>query len=56
MKRKVEKAGKKTIAEWDEEIQKISEEINHDILRPLVDSMLRLLRMVIEAKGETIKY
>jgi transposase len=56
MKRKIERAGKKTVAEWKEEIQKIWEEINHDILRSLVESMPRRLRMVIEAKGETNKY
>ncbi len=56
IKRKVERTGKKTVAEWKGEIQKIWEEINHDILRSLAESMPRRLRMVIEAKGETIKY
>jgi hypothetical protein len=56
MKRRVEKSEKKTISEWKEEIQKIWEDISHDFLKSLMESMPRRLQMVIAAKGEKIKY
>src|SRR5882724_4872164 len=56
MKKRVERSEKKTVSQWKEEIQKIWEEVSHDLLKSLIDSIPRRLQMVIAAKGEKIKY
>ena len=56
MKVRLEKSNQKRIWEWKLQLEKIWEELDHQLLESLIISMPKRLEMVIEAKGETIKY
>jgi len=56
MKKRLDKTEMKTVVEWKLEIEKIWDNLSHDYLKSLIDSMPRRVQMVIEANGDTIKY
>ncbi len=56
MKRKLERAQKRTISEWKAEIEKIWSDIRPDVIKSFIESMPRRIQMVIEADGKIIKY
>ena len=56
MKARLDKTRKKSITEWTDQLNKLWENLDHDLLRSLVESMPRRLKMVIQSNGEIIKY
>ena len=56
MKVRLEKSNQKRIWEWKLQLEKMWEELDHQLLESLITSIPKSLEMVIEAKGETIKY
>lgn len=56
MKARLDKTRKKSITEWTDQLKKLWENLDHELLRSLIESMPRRLKMVIESKGEVIKY
>jgi hypothetical protein len=47
MKRKLERAQKRTISEWKAEIEKIWSDIGPDVIKSFIESMPRRIQMVI---------
>ena len=53
---KIEKLSQKGILEWKLQLEKIWEELDHQLLESFIVSMPKHLEVVIGAKEETIKY
>ena len=56
MEARLDQTRKKSITEWTDQLKKLWENLDHELLRSLIESMPRRLKMVIESKGEVIKY
>jgi transposase len=55
MKDKLQKSEPKTTEEWAQEIQKIWDNLDPDLLKSLFDSLKNRIEKCIEAKGATVK-
>jgi transposase len=56
MKNKLERTENLNTSNWISQIQEIWDNLSHDLLRNLVNSMTRRLNLVIEANGDKIDY